>query len=173
VTWTPELDAILKRTIDKGGRYADAARAVRSATRGRFAPHATTCLRRLRALRPVVSTRVDTEEIPSRVRAPLALRSTLPVMQVLTLPLEVVEKRELRGAVDDAMYAETPGSSWEIVEDGAGDAYACARHRATLRGDDLVVLERDRASIVVAVRGPLDRSARQLVMVVVRHVRAA
>lgn len=175
-SWTPELDALLEKTVrTDGGRYADAARAIDKATRGRFAPHATTCLRRLRVLDARrASTRVDTapasSAIPSRVRAPLATRSVLPTMQVLALPFDRVERASPRAVADEVLFAETPGWRWEIVDDGAGDALAVARHRATLRGDDLVVLERAASYVVVAVRGQAERVARQLVLVVVRHV---
>lgn len=179
-TWTKELDALLVRTIRaEDGRYADAARAIARATRGKFAPHATTCLRRLRALdlaparslkHREASTRVDTP-IPARVRAPLEARSELPAIQVLAIPLQLVDRRELRGAVDDALFAATPGWRWEIVEEAQADALACAKHRASLRGFDLVELERDRFSVTVAVREP-PGYVRQLVLVVIRWRRS-
>jgi hypothetical protein len=175
--WTPELDALLEKTIrTDGGSYADAVRVITEATRGRFVPHATTCLRRLRVLDARrASTRVDTatSRIPPRVRAPFADRSMLPTVQVLSLPFDRVERASPQEVVDEVLFAETPGWRWEIVDDGAGDALACARHRATLRGDDLIVLERAPSYVVVAVRGRTDRLARQLVLVVVRHIREA
>lgn len=116
-----------------------------------------------------MSTRVDTS-IPTRVRAPLEVRSELPLTQVLALPLAHVDRRELRGAVDDVLFAATPGWTWEIVEEAQADALACAKHRASLRGFDLVELERDRFSVTVAVREP-PGYVRQLVLVVVRHAR--
>lgn len=193
--WTKRLDELLLSYAQRGKSYAEMAEAVRRATRGRFQPHPTTCYRRLgriasaeerRALegkgklRPVadVSTRVDAEEelerIPPRVRAPLRGGAPPPVT-VLALPAADVDRAGLEQVLEELLCATPPGWTWRLLspEESRGDALACARHQAALRGDTLELVEDlPGQHPVVLRRRPGEKVAgRLLVLVVVRFER--
>lgn len=92
-------------------------------------------------------------------------------MQVLALEVEMVDRYELQGAVSRLLSAEPPGWEWSIVRGAVGDAVACMRHRAVLRGDEFVELERDHESALVAVRPASTGTTMRLVLVTVKHTR--
>lgn len=173
--WNQHLDRILLEAVGAGATYDEAAKRIAEATGGRFAPHSTTCLRRKRVLDGAfeLSTRVDNPEsdnIRGRVRTTV-VRSTPPSMQVIALDLEAVDRHGLHTAVQRLFYAETPGWSWSIVQGGVGDAEACARHRAALRDEEIVVDRIDQTSAMVSVCGKLDRQTRRFIVVTVRHTK--
>lgn len=175
-TWTTKLDKILTETLREGGTYAEAARRIGRASRGSFEPHPSTCLRRARALRAELSTRVDTSRIPPRRRAPIGERLRPPNVMIVALPLAFVDA-DLRGDVDgtlrDVLCALPPGWSWSALDPDAVrlDVLASARHQATLRGDVLEVLEDAPGSWpVVFFRRAHALRGRQLVLVAVAIV---
>lgn len=119
------------------------------------------------------STRVDA--IPSRVRAPLAVRVAPPGVMVLSLPLEAVERHVdgVDGVLRETLLAIPPGWTYARDPEARADAIACARHQATLRGDELVLLEDlyDVGAPVVAVGRRNGPPARILALAVVRFSR--
>lgn len=170
---------------------------MRRASRGRYTPTFVMIGKRLRALgyeeradgRWVrarrASTRVDetpatpsttSETIPTRTRAPLAVRVAPPNVNVIALPLAMTERHPdgVEGLLRDLLCAIPPGWSWSVAdfEETRADAIACARHQATLRGDAFEVVEVTPAQPAIVLVRSGDRPGRTFALVVVRYSRA-
>lgn len=132
--------------------------------------------RRARGAKSVKGHR-PTDRIPGRVRTRPQGTLAPPNVIVLALPLSACDRHPhgVAGVVRETISAIPPGWSHSIDEAAGSDAVACARHQATLRGDDLLVIEPPAPTTfpVVALRRAGACSALMLTLVVVRFSRWA